>query len=77
MAMSAFFFFEKNLAYSSQLVLRTVSDSFAPQQVISYDVPPQRVEIRLRVLLRLLYLLVIHELLDARRRSFLSLSLSE
>ena len=50
-------------AYSSQIVLRTVSDSLALQEVISYDVPLQRVLIRLPLLLRRLHQLV---LLDAR-----------
>ena len=35
-------------AYPSQIVCRTVSDSFAPRKVISYDVPLQRVLIKLR-----------------------------
>ena len=44
-------------AYPSQIVCRIVSDSFAPRKVISYDVPLQRVLIKLRLLLRLLRLL--------------------
>ena len=52
-------FLSLTLAYSSQIVLRTVSDSFAPQELISYDIPAQRALKKLAVLLRLLYLLVV------------------
>ena len=61
-------------AHSLHIVLQTVSDSFAPQEVTSYDIPPQRVLTTLPVFLRLIYLLVIQgnpELLDARRIFFL------
>ena len=71
-----FFFSKKNLAYSSQIVLQTISDSFAPQEVIPYDIPLQRVWTSLPVLLSRLYMLVVQEnseLLDARRITFASL----
>ena len=63
------------LACSSQIVLPTVSDSFVPQEVISYDIPLERVLTVLPALLGRLALLVIQEnpeLIDVRRISFLS-----
>ena len=44
-------------AYSSQIALRTMSDSFAPREVISHLIALQRVLTK-PLLLRLLYLLV-------------------
>ena len=61
------------LPYSYHILLRAVSDSFALQEVISYDMPLQRVLTK-PLLLRLVYLLAISgdpELLDARSVSFL------
>ena len=51
-------------------MLQTISDSFASQEVISYDIP-----IQLSLPLGLLYLLAIQgnpELLDAQRTVFLT-----
>ena len=39
------------LAYSTRIVLQTVYDCFVPQEVISYDIPLQRVLIEVPVLL--------------------------
>ena len=69
------FCFLKILAYLFLIVLQTISDSFAPQEVISYDIPHQRVWIELPALVVRLYLLVIQEnpeLLDARQIACLS-----
>ena len=43
-------------ADSSKILLQMVSDSFAPQEVISYEIAHQRLFIRLPVLLWLLHL---------------------
>ena len=54
-----------------------VSDSFAPQEVISYEIPHQRVFIRLPVLLWLLHLVVILDDPEVLKCSVRILSLAE
>ena len=58
-----------NPACSSEILLQRVSDPFAFREVISYEIPLQRVLTRLPFLLRLLHLFVIVvdlELLDVQ-----------